>query len=158
MKKSMKRLFAVLFTLMAATIYVQAQEEITDEDLYRYALMQQVIEEMKSEISTEVNNMIKQQEGIDGNRYVELSKAGGDEAKLKEMGAKDFEIQFINLVEEEKEERIEAIKEVNKLLATKMLGDRGKKYKSIKSALSSDDAVKSRYKTIEAGIAMEAGE
>lgn len=154
MKRIMKGLFAALFVMLISAPYVKAQEEISDQDLYRFALMQQVVDEMKSEISNEVNTMIKQQEGIDGNRYVELTKGGTDEADLKAAGAKDFEIQFVQLVEEEKEERIDAIKSVTKILATKMLSGRGKTYKAIKQALASNSDVKSRYQAIASDLKM----
>ena len=42
--------------------------------------------------------MIKNQEGFDGNRYKELQSFKGDEAKLDELGANDFEKKFMMLV------------------------------------------------------------
>lgn len=136
----MKKLFTLVFVSILAFGTASAQE-ITDEQLYRYALLDEVIDEMKAEISSVVNEMIKNQEGIDGKRYTELVKSGGE-------GASDFEKQFLELVEKEKNERIDAIKEVNRILATKMLGDGGKIYKQIKGALKSDESVKTRYQTI----------
>jgi len=55
-------------------------------------------------------------------------------------------------IEEMKTERINAIKEVNQLLATKMLPDGGKAYKAIKAAITSDDEVKARYEVILAKV------
>lgn len=140
----MRKLFTLLFVSFLALGTVSAQE-ITDEQLYKYALLNEVIDQMKAEVSTAVNDLIKNQEGIDGKRYTELAKSGGE-------GANDFEKQFLELVEKEKDERIDAIKEVNQILATKMLGDGGKVYKQIKEALQSDESVKSRYETIAEGL------
>ncbi len=150
----MKKLFTVFFAMLMVVSIVKADgaDEITDEQLWKYALLNEVIDQMKADISTEINGMIANQEGIDGKRYVELSKAGGDEAKLAELGATDFEKQFLDLVEKEKEDRIEAIKTVNQELATKMVGDKGKTYKAIKAALASDSELKARYDEIAAKI------
>jgi len=146
----MKKAFLIAFILI--TGFNSYSQDITDEQLYKYALLNTVVDEMKAEISSVVNDMIKNQEGIDGNRYVELSKAKGDEAKLAELNANDFEKKFLDLVEKEKNERIEDLKTVNSILATKMLGDGGKVYKSIKSALKSDEELSARYDQIKADL------
>ena len=132
-----------------------AQEEISDENLRRYALMMEVVDGMKKEISVITNDMIRNQEGIDGKRYKELSKAKGDEAKLVELGANDLEKQFMLLVYKKQEERIEAIGEVVSILANKLFTGGGKVYKSIKSQLESDEALKSKYDGIVAKIKLE---
>ncbi len=150
----MKKLVALFFTMLVLMTGVRADEgqEITDADLWKYALLNEVVDQMKKDISTAVNEMIANQEGIDGKRYVELSKTKGDEAKLAELGATDLEKQFLQLVEEEKAKRIDAIKTVNQELATKMVGDGGRTYKAIKSALEEDADLKARYDAIVAKV------
>ena len=66
--RNLKFILAAL--LMVSTMgFTQAQdEEITDENLRRYAMMMEVVEVMKAEISDLTNDMIKNQEGIDGKR------------------------------------------------------------------------------------------
>lgn len=140
-----------LFVLAALICFnftaVQAQdEEITDQDLYRYALLMEVVDQMKEQISTTVQTMISNQEGFDVKRYMELRSAGASEAKLKELGANEFEVKFMIMLEEEQDERKEAIKEVLNTLAQKMVGV--KTYKAVKSALASDPEVKGRYDAI----------
>jgi hypothetical protein len=125
-----------------------AQEEITDNDLRKYAILSQSINLMKKDISIELNKMIKAQEGMTGQRYKELDATKGDEAKLASIEAKDFEIQFIALTNKLKSDRIDAIKSVNSDLATKMVGNKGKVYKQIKADLKTDEALKARYETI----------
>ncbi|ELR72559.1 hypothetical protein C900_01233 [Fulvivirga imtechensis AK7] len=142
-------LFVALLLLLAGNAAV-AQEEISDEDLRRYALMMEVVDAMKAEISGLTNEMIRNQEGIDGRRYMELAKANGNAAKLEEMGAKDYEKKFMEVITAMQDERKEAISEVVQILATKMLPDGGKTYKAIKSGLNSDQALKARYEKIEA--------
>ncbi|MCG8383923.1 MAG: hypothetical protein MJA30_00145 [Cytophagales bacterium] len=155
--KKINVLLALFFVVLLGNV-AQAQDEISDEDLRRYALMMEVIDAMKSEISVLTNNMIKNQEGMTGQRYLELAKAKGNEAKLDEMGASDFEKKFMTLITEKQDERKEAIKQVNQILATKMLPDGGKAYKAIKDALKSDEALKARYEKIEASVKMAGGD
>lgn len=146
--------FAILGFFMTKPAMAQ-ENEITDEDLRKYALMSEVIDLMKKDISIELNAMIKSQEGMTGARYKELAATKGDEAKLAAIGAKDFEIQFIALVDDLKDTRTEAIKSVNQELATKMVGDKGRTYKAIKAALEEDPDIKSRYDQIAASISSE---
>jgi len=150
-----KRIIGILMMLVAFLAFNKGyaqDEEITDEQLRRYAMLQEVIDVMKKEISVELNDMIKSQEGMTGQRYKELAATKGDEGKMTEIGAKDYEKQFFQLTEDMKNERIDAIKAVNQELATKMLGDRGKVYKRISDALDTDEAIKGRYEAILAQI------
>lgn len=133
-------------TLMSFT--AMAQDEITDKDLMRYAMMQEVINYMKKDISVEINGMIKAQEGMTGKRYTELSKTKGDEAKLAELEALEWEIKFLEQTDKFKNDRIDAIKSVNTDLATKMVGNKGKTYKAIKAGLKEDESLKVRYEAI----------
>lgn len=146
-----------LLTLLVLTIVsftqVKAQDdEITDEALRKYAILNEVVDLMKKDISVMVNGLIKSQEGMTGKRFKELQAAKGDKAKYDEMGAKEFEIKFMELVAKKQSERIDAIKTVNQALATKMVGDNGKVYKKIKSELSSNADLKAKYDQIVAGL------
>lgn len=127
---------------------VMAQDEISDLDLRKYAVLSQSIEFMKKDISIELNKMIKAQEGMTGKRYKELSATKGDETKLAAVDAKDYEKQFMTIVDKLKTDRTDAIKKVNSDLATKMVGNKGKIYKKIKADLKTDEALKTRYETI----------
>jgi hypothetical protein len=150
--KLLKSLFVSFAVLLAANTSVLAQEAIDDVDLKKYALLNEVITLMKKDISIELNKMIKAQEGMTGQRYKELAATKGDEAKLQEIGAKDFEIKFLELTTKLKEDRIEAIKTVNSELATKMVGNKGRTYKSIKAELKVNPELKARYNAIVATL------
>ena len=69
-----------------------------------------------------------------------------------------MEKKFLQLTNDLKNDRTDAIKTVNTALAIKMLGKKGKVYKRIKGALASDEAVKVRYDAIVAIIKMKDGE
>jgi len=129
-----------------------AQDKIKDDDLWKYAMLNEVIDLMKKDLSAEVNNMIRVQEGMTGPRYKELAQTKGDTNKLAAIDAKNYEIKFLELINGLKDERTKAIKVVNQELATKMLGNRGKTYKAIKSELDSNADLKSRYEGIVASL------
>lgn len=147
---------ASMMVLLFSVNQAKAQEEISDENLYRYALMMEVVESMKKEISDKTNDMIKNQEGMTGQRYLELAKTGGDEEKLTAIEAKDFEKKFLELVTNMQDEHKAAISDVLNTLANKMINGGAKGYKAIRDALSSDDAVKARYETIQQQVASAA--
>lgn len=152
--KNFKTIFSTLLIIglfSASPVFAQ-DDEISDEDLRKYAILNEVIDLMKKDISVMVNDLIKSQEGMTGKRFKELQGAKGDQAKYDELEAKEYEIKFMEIIAEKQAERIEAIKTVNQELATKMLGDGGKKYKAIKTALASDEALKAKYDAISASI------
>lgn len=141
----MKLVIAALMIGFSMNVVNAQGEEISDENLRRYAIMMETVDAMKSEISAVTNSMIKNQEGMTGKRYLELSKGQGESAT-------EFEQKFMETVTSMQDERKDAIKSVVQTLATKMLPDGGKAYKAIKTALASDEAVKSRYEAILANI------
>jgi hypothetical protein len=148
-RQGMLALAAIVF--LNSTAVMAQDSEITDKDLYNYALMMQVIEQMKAEVSPAIQALIEEQEGFTTNRYEELKGAGDNETKLKELGANDFEVQFMGLIIKEKEKRIDAIKEALNLLAKSMVGVQN--YKTIKSTLSVDPDLKAKYMELSTRIA-----
>lgn len=147
-----KGLFAFIALVCLSFTNVQAQdEEIKDKDLYNYALLMQVVDQMKAEVNIAATEMIKNQDGFDVKRYMELKDGGNDAAKLKELGANEFEVKFMTMIVKEQDERKDAIKEALTILASKMVGV--KEYKAVKSALSSDAELKAKYDELKAKIA-----
>ena len=146
--KEIKTLILTIVISVLAGNLVMAQDEVTDADLRKYAVMSQSIEFMKKDISIELNKMIKAQEGMTGQRYKELAATKGDEAKLAAVDAKDYEKQFMALVTKLMDERKASIKDVNSELATKMVGNKGKTYKKIKADLKTNEALLARYEII----------
>ena len=146
--KGIKLLILTSMISVFAGNLAMAQEEITDNDLRKYAILSQSIDLMKKDISIELNKMIKAQEGMTGTRYKELASTKGDDAKLAAIEAKDYEKQFIALVDKLMDERKASIKQVNSDLATKMVGNKGKTYKKIKAELKEDEALNTRYEVI----------
>lgn len=152
MNAKLSFLTLVLLSIVSFSQVKAQDEEISDEALRKYALLNEVVNLMKKDISVMVNGMIKSQEGMTGKRFKELQAAKGDKAKYDEMGAKEFEVKFMELVAKKQSERIDAIKTVNQELATKMVGDNGKLYKKIRSELTSNADLKAKYDQIVASL------
>ena len=153
--KLFKNLLLAVIVSLVGNVALAQDEEISDTDLRKYAILTQTIDYMKKDISIELNKMIKAQEGMTGQRYKELAATKGDEAKLAAIEAKDFEKQFLGLVTDMMNERKEVIKQVNSELATKMVGDKGKLYKKIKAELKANEELKARYDAILSQVAGE---
>lgn len=139
----MKRLILATCTLVLFSNLAKAQE-VTNEQVWKYALMTEVIDQMKGELSKAVNDAIKAQEGMTGQRYKEL--AGGD------TPANDFESKFLANINKIKDRRTKAIKTVNSNLATKMLRN-ADTYKAVKAAVKGD--FKAKYDEYRAQIAFQ---
>jgi hypothetical protein len=141
----MKKLTLVLILLLGFG-FAHAQEEITDEDLKAYAIANAAVKSITSSISPMVNDLITKQEGMTGQRFKELQDANGDADKLAAIEAKEWEIKFLETVNNEIEERKEAAKDIINLMAKYAMG--ASTYKAIRSGLSSDAALKARYDAI----------
>ncbi|MEM9325936.1 MAG: hypothetical protein AAGA85_09780 [Bacteroidota bacterium] len=137
----MKKLILALAILATCTV-AKAQEPVTEEQVWKYALMTAVIDEMKADISASINDLIKKQEGMTGQRYLELSKGAEP--------ANEFESKFLENVNKLKDDRVAAIKSVNSDLATKMLGGAAV-YKAVKAAVKAD--MKEKYEAYKTQIA-----
>src|SRR5210317_2202822 len=95
----------VLIILSLGLNYAFAQEEITDDDLKAYAIANATVKSITSSISPMVNELIAMQEGMTGQRFKELQDTDGDSAKLQSIEAKEWEIKFLETVNEEIEKR-----------------------------------------------------
>jgi hypothetical protein len=135
---------------MALTLLLSVSsfaQEVTDEHVWKYALMTEVIDQMKADLSAAVNDLIQKQEGMTSQRYSELADGAEPE--------NDFEKQFMANVDKVKQSRVDAIKSVNSDLATKMLGGAAV-YKAVKEAVASD--MKETYEQYRQQIAFPAEE
>lgn len=122
-------------------------QDVDDETLWKYALMTEVIDQMKADLSAAVNDLIQKQEGMTGQRYQEL--AGGAAPD------NDFEQQFLDNIEKLKTSRVDAIKSVNSDLATKMLGGAAV-YKAAKAAAEGE--MKDKFEEFRSQIGYSASE
>ena len=95
-----------------------------------------------------VNDLISKQEGMTGQRFKELQATKGDADKLAGIEAQEWEIKFLDTVNEEIDERKQAAKDLINLMAKYAIGS--SKYKAIRSGIKDDPDKKARYDAIAA--------
>ena len=147
-----KWMYLALVVIFAGlTIEVQAQDEapLTDDELKKYAMVMDFADQEKAKLKESYNAMIQEQELMTGGkRFKELKAAGGDEAKLSEIGATPEEIEVFNTIEAANNENIAAFKEAYtaKIKDKEQLG--AGLYNRISKALKADEELKGRYAAI----------
>lgn len=135
----MKKLLLASFLLCAVFVKpVFAQDEITNDDLYKYAVVQETLDLFRSELSTQVTEYVESQPSEIKNRYNAL--AGG------ETPANDSEKQFIDQVNSMQSERTSEFTDAYKTMIKRVLG--AKSYAQMKKAIANDTDVKQRYSSI----------
>ncbi len=155
MKKYFKFLPAVFLFLMAYN-GVSAQEAVSDQELKKYAVVMDSIDNMKKDLMTTISEMVKNNEVISAARYNELSKIISDETKLAEAKATQEEIAAIKEIIKAKEEGTAKIQETFKALASEYVG--AAVYNKVKKAIAEDQEIKSKYEAILAELKTEDSE
>ena len=135
MRKLMNGLLALGLLLAVGFTSANAQD-VTDEDLKNYAIIELAKTSITSTISPMVNDMIEKQEGMTGQRFQELQKSKGE-------GAEEWEKQFIEVVNKQIDKKKKAATDVVKLLASNAMG--AATYKATKAAISSNPDMKAKY-------------
>lgn len=148
MKSLLKPLIVVIAFTMGANVANAQDEEITDEQLKRYAIAMDSVERMKQSIIDMMSTAVEENEDITGGRFNELSKIIEDSVKLVEANATQEEIDFILSVKERKDQMTADINTTFKSLAIDYIGEGGRTYKKIRAALRSDEELKERYEEI----------
>jgi hypothetical protein len=135
MKKLTSGVLAVGMLLAVGFANVYAQD-VTDEDLKNYAIIELAKNSITDGISPMVNDMIEKQEGMTGQRFQELQKTKG-------AGAEEWEQKFLAVVNKQIEKKKKAATDVVKLLASNAMG--ATKYKATKAAISSNADMKAKF-------------
>ena len=142
MRKLTNGLLALGLLIAVGFTTVNAQE-VTDQDLRNYAIIELAKNSIIDGISPMVNELIEKQEGMTGQRFQELQGTNGDKAKLTAIEAQDWEIQFLNLVNKQIDKKKDAATEVVKLLASNAMGAAA--YKATKAAVTSNPDMKAKF-------------
>jgi hypothetical protein len=119
---------------------------VTDDDLKKYAIVMDSVENMKQALLTKISTKIKSNGKMKISRYNQLSKAIDDEAKLKELKATQEEVAFVKEVGTLKTEGAAKISETVESLANDFVG--AAKYNKIKGSLEVDTNLRTRYEKI----------
>lgn len=144
----MKKLMYFLVFVIGMGFASAQDVEITDADLKAYAIANAGVKSITSNISPMVNDLISKQEGMTGQRFKELQATKGDADKLTGIEAQEWEIKFLDTVNEEIDERKQAAKDLINLMAKYAVGS--SKYKAIRSGIKEDPDMKARYDAIAA--------
>lgn len=129
--------FAALIVGLFSLTNAFAQEEVTNEELYQYAIVEETKNLFQKELSAQITGYVEQQDPAIKNRYNEL--AGG------ETPANDAEKQFIDKVNNMKSERASEFSDAYKTMIKRVLG--ADTYKKVRAGLKDSD-VRKRYSTI----------
>jgi hypothetical protein len=132
---------------------VFAQDEVTEEELKKYAVVMDSIDNMKEDLIDSISAMVKNNEKVTAARYNELSKIINDETKLAEAEAKPEEIEAIKGILKYKEEQTGKIQETFKSLATEYVG--AAVYNKVKKALAENADTKAKYEALLAELNKE---
>ncbi len=143
----MKMAFLVMMVALAGVANAQ-EVEISDDELMRYAIVMDSIDVMKENAKETISAMVESNEEMTGARYNDLSKIIDDAEKLASSDATEAEITFVKSVKDKGDEVTSEIQSTFQDLAINYLGDGGRNYKKIKTALKSDETVKARYEAI----------
>lgn len=119
--------------------------EITDEELEKYAVTIDSVNDMQESLTKDITALVKSNEKLTITRYNELYKIIGDDAQLAAAKATPEEIAFVKEVIAKQEEGTEKIKETFQSLAKEYVG--ATSYNKIKKALASDSELQKRYQS-----------
>ena len=132
-----KFLFAATF-ICVATFGKTIAQEITNDDLYKYAVVMETKEMFQSELSAQITDYVEKQDSSIKNRYNAL--AGG------EPPANDAEKKFIDQVNSMKTDRSDEFKGAFTTMIKRVLG--ADTYSAVKKGIANDSGVKERYNAI----------
>lgn len=145
--KRITYLLAVLSFFTFSSVSAQENsEQVTDEELKKYAVMMDSVDTMRAELLESISEMVKNNEEITATRYNELSGIIKDEAKLAAAKATPEEIAAINKVIKARDDGTVKIQEVFVSLAKEYVG--AASYNKVKKGLASNPELKSRYEAI----------
>lgn len=141
-----KLLIAVLFSFIALKSQAQDDTVVSDDELKRYAVMMDSIDEMKADLMAEITNMVKNNDSLSVSRYNDLFRIIDDEAKLAEANATPAEINAVKKIQARKESGTQEINDAFQSLAKDYVG--ASSYNKIKKALTGDAELKAKYETM----------
>jgi len=136
----------LLLTITSISRAQTASPSFTDEDLKKYAITMDSVKGMQQTLSTTITEMVQKTTVMKVERYNELFKIIGDEAKLAEAKASPEEIAFVKEVAAKRTEDTAKINATYQALAKEYVGL--KAFNAIKKSLATDQALKEKYDTI----------
>lgn len=134
------------FLLLVAVGSKAQTTEITDEDLKKYAVTMDSVQDMQTTLQELVAETVRANTVMPIPRYNDLFKFTNDEAKLKENNATPEEIAFLKQIDDLRKVNIERINQTYQALAKDYVGL--KTFNAIRKSLPSDQELKARYDNV----------
>lgn len=145
--------FCLALFLMLGFQGVFAQDEVTEEELKKYAVVMDSIDNMKEDLINTISEMVKNNEKVTAARYNDLSKIINEETKLAEAEATPEEVEAIKEILKFKDEGTAKIQETFKTLATEFVG--AAVYNKVKKAIAENAETKAKYQELLAELNKE---
>ena len=141
----MTRMWSVfaISVMLSAPVFAQDAAAVTDEELKKYAVAMDSVNEMQAALADQIKTMVTGNTAMTTTRYNEVFKVIGDESKLFEIQATPEEIAFVKQVVAKREEGTAKIKQTYQALAKEYVGAGA--FNKVKKALASDEALKTKY-------------
>ena len=124
----------------------EQQQKVTDEELKKYAVTMDSINDMKESLSAEISEIIQTDGKMTVPRYTELSKIASDSVQLAAANATPEEIALLKTIADKKDEGIAEINNTYQALARDYVG--AASFNKVKKAISSDPALKAKYEAM----------
>ncbi|MCV9386089.1 DUF4168 domain-containing protein [Reichenbachiella ulvae] len=149
----MKRVLTTVL-LFVAVFTAKAQDEISKEDLTKYAKVMLAIDSLKAGVQDQTNDLVKNDPLMDGGRtFNAIKTANGDEAKLAEAEITPEELAAYDSILVKIDELKANFKEAYTSAIKDDLG--AGLYNDIRKALKSDADLKTAYDEIVASLKEE---
>ncbi len=151
--KRLNVLVLAVFVFGLTTAWAQDTDGVTDDELRKYAVAMDSIDNMRSSLMATITDMVKNNSALTAARYNELSKIINDEEKLTAANPTAEEIEAVKLIIKAKDEGTAEIQSTFQSLAKDYVG--AAVYNKVKKALASDQEVKARYDAIFADVSKD---
>ncbi|SRR5690606_24956539 len=138
----MRFLVACFLILYAAAGHAQSNE-ISDEDLKKYVITMDSVEDMQQTLREQVAEKVQSNTVMPVTRYNELIKIQDDSTKLEAANATPEEKAFLKEIAEMRKATIEQINATYQDMARNYVGV--KAFNQIRKSLQSDQQLKARY-------------
>lgn len=149
----MKKVFVLAFFLLGIlsvnTMAQDAAEEVTDEEIQKFAAMEEAVANYLQEKQDQLVDMIKNDETIGGAaRYNEIKGAWGKEDKLAEINLTEEEREAYQKIQDFMDSLSEDVKKfkVDMIMDAETLG--AGTYNKIMKAMSADPSVKEKVDSL----------
>lgn len=149
----MKKVFVLAFFLMGIlsvnTMAQDVPEEVTDEEIQKFAAMEEAVANYLQEKQDQLVDMIKTDEALGGAaRYNEIKGAWGNDEKLAEINITDEEKEAFQKIQDFMDSLSEDVKKfkVDMIMDAETLG--AGTYNKIMKAMSADPSVKEKVDSL----------